>query len=450
MAESTVSSSSDQPNPQKRPHPQIDRQQVLDRLCSLDGGFGVVCATVATLYQFQPTESTAESAESNQTEAATQTQWKVIGYGIPAVVAEKGSLVLSLGDLESGTDVHQLFALQSTSQYTALDEHFHVFLVHPRDSDEVQCYGLGFSDVAVAKKILYAVKQLIPCTDSEADKMVPPPSKRSELAKGEDDDWVVIEREDIPVLTGDSGGTDATDSALWSSIRRKKSQNEPEAMEIGKPTDFKHIAHVGKDTPIGKFTRVISGDVSESTASTEPIAIKKPEESGTEISSSFEAKSEAAALPPPPAPPPPQIAPPPPAFTLPRSKNKPNPKKQMNAKPAPTFGISLEEVLIKSATLRPVGNRSKTLPRPPPKPERTRLVYEIHTFTRTTLRHVSPKSKDSTDSHDEPLSIQSLLKAGLEKMKNKLQNMTVVGNINSEGEEEGFEDEFDGALFVEE
>ena len=112
--------------------------------------------------------------------------------------------------------------------------------------------------------------------------------------------------------------------------------------------------------------------------------------------------------------------------------------------------ISLDEILRMRGTLRPVGGK-KIVPEPPPKPDRTKLVSEINTFDRNTLKHIEhKKNKDSTDL-DDPNCLQSILRAGLEKMREKLttdfSNLVIV---DSNGDEHGFGDECDGPLFTEE
>ena len=112
--------------------------------------------------------------------------------------------------------------------------------------------------------------------------------------------------------------------------------------------------------------------------------------------------------------------------------------------------ITLDEILKKRGTLRPVGGH-KVVPEPPPKSNRDKLASEIKTFDRDTLKHVEHQSnRDSTDL-DDPYSLQSIFRAGFENMRKKLSaQFSQVGNVNSEGGEEGFGDEYDGPLFTEE
>lgn len=465
-----------------------DREQILRKLCS--SGFSVVFETVVSVYRCELTapaesEHSAESANGSSLKVATDhQQWQIVDYGILALTVKDGAVELNICDIESGDPVRK-FSLQSDSCYSDLDAHFHAFVdcAQNREGDRVHCFGISTPDEAVAKKILVTVRKVIPLSSQQyLSELGVPPLKRDRLDnEGEsnaagDNEWVIIERKDVPetedeemieqkdisemegeeemLEAGEDG--DETDSALVrlraGMKRGRHTQEKTRSLVISEPQEFRHIAHVGQDTSVSNMTKAMSVDISQSpdisvysgslelgTGSMEP---------GTEETSSFVEvpKEDLPALPPAPVPPPPPpvVKPPEPVILG---------KKRTNTdtlKPAQTqnFGVSLDEILKRRGTLRRVGEH-RIVPEPPPKPDRTKLFSDINTFDRNTLKHTEHKNHDSIDV-DDPNCLQSILKVSLMRMREKLSvNFCQVGNVNSEGDEEGFGDECDGPLFIE-
>ena len=92
---------------------------------------------------------------------------------------------------------------------------------------------------------------------------------------------------------------------------------------------------------------------------------------------------------------------------------------------------------------------SPVLPKPPsPVSDEEDLISQINTFDRRTLRHVKERKKIDSSTFEDPLSMQSLLRAGLDRMRGKLESFEHVGSFNTLGEEQWGDDDFDGPLFV--
>ena len=466
----------------KRVQPSIDRQEIVLNLCSKDEGLAILCETVATLYQCDQASTNGSGEVDQGSESVDGVEpgenWKPVCYGIPGIIAGKSGVVICLYDFDAEVPAQE-FTINAASQYTPLSEHFSVIGV-----DNNTYYGMRFADIAVAEKIQAVINQVFPSstlTNVEAVETSVPAAKRMKLssssADGEsdprgDDEWVVIEHKDVSDLSGDQeiDGTDAIDApGIFSRLStRKKSQDKRGPMVISEPKDFRHISHVGLDTSVGQLTKSMTASVGESVSiPSEPKPIPSQGESGTELSSSFTevyasgpGGKEAA------VPPPPPVAPPPP----------PPPVQLGTLKPS-SVGMSVQEELLKGVTLRasktsaagggvagsiaeelkrgivlrPVGTLGKQLPKPPPLINHGTLLFEINTFKRNKLRHVETKAKNMTDFQDnDPNSLQTLLRAGLEKMKGKLsmRNYSRIVSISGDGNEAGFEDEFDGPLFI--
>ena len=430
-----------------------------------------------------PTESEENAAESANGDSdappTSDRQWQIVDYGMPVVVVAGGSLELHVYDVNSGDPLHK-FVLRNDSCYTELDSHFHAFLDYRQtgETDEIYFYGISTPDEAVAKKLLGAVKQTMPFSNQSLSELGAPQPKRGRFEdEGEsnplgDDEWVIIDRKDVPeiedeeeeeeeeVMEDGDDGSEGTDSALVrlrpGMKRRRKSQEQTRrSLVIGEPKEFRHIAHVGQDTSVSNMTKAMSVDISHSQDISACSSLELGGDSmagsvepGTEETSSFmEVPKED--LPAPPPPPPAPVPPPPPPVVKPPAPivfgKKGSTKPLQSQAPA----ISLEEILKRRGTLRPVGGQ-KVVPEPPPKPDRTKLFTDINTFDRNTLKHIEHKNKDSTDL-DDPSCLQSILKASLQKMRDKLStNFCPVGTVNIEGDEEGFGDECDGPLFNEE
>ena len=447
------------------PTQQVDRQQIIKRLCSQ--GFGLTFETAVTRCKCElvsPTEEEATRANGSEASASatTEQQWQTVDYGIPAVAVESGSLQFRIYDVTTG-EMLRRFSLSEDSCYSELSGHFHAFIdcTSLQDADKAYCFGISTPDEAVAKKMLAAVNHTIPHANRSLSELGVPPPKRGRFEnEGSDDDWVIIEPEDVLEAQGESavmddGGSDdnETDSALvrlrpGMKRRRKSQEKKTRSLVISEPKEFRHIAHVGQDTSVSNMTKAMSVDISQSQDISSMGGSIEP---GTEETTSFvEVPQEDLPVAPPapvPPPPPPIVKPPAPVIIGKKSSSGTGTlKPSQSQNPA----ISLDEILRTRGTLRPVGGQ-KVVPEPPPKPDRTKLVSEINTFDRNTLKHIEhKKDKDSTDL-DDPNCLQSILRSGLEKMREKLTtDFSNLGIIDSKGDEYGFGDECDGPLFTEE
>lgn len=184
--------------PQKRLHA---RDQILEK--PYLSGNGITFETVVTLYKCElpclmETEHTAEANDST-----SEVQWQTVVSGVPAVTSDRGTLGLHICDVSSGDSLHK-FIIQSGSCYSELDAHFHAF-VETQETDKIHCFGISFPDEAAAKKLLRAVKQIIPLADlslSELDISLPKQGKfEDEGCKGkraveDNTDCMIIECKD--------------------------------------------------------------------------------------------------------------------------------------------------------------------------------------------------------------------------------------------------------------
>ena len=450
----------------------MQRQQIIKTFCSQ--GLGIVFETAVTLHECElPSLVEKHAAEENgskvldNTCSSTDQRWQTLDYGIPAVTVEGGTLQLRIHDTNSG-EMLRRFSLSEDSCYSELSSHFHAFVdhTHSQDANIVHCFGISTPDEIVAKKMLTTVNQIIPYASHSLSELGVPPPKRGRFenegsSSQNYDDWVVIESNDVlktqgkseVMEDGESDDDNETDGALirvrTGNKRRRLSQERTRSLVISEPKDFRHIAHVGQDTSVSNMTKAMSVDVGQSP----DISICSSVEPGTEETTSFVGVlQEDLPVSPPPVAPPAPVPPPPPPIV-----NPPAPVKLMKKssgtntlKQSQSPIISLDEILKKRGTLRSIKGE-KLIPEPPPKPDRAKLVSEINTFNRNTLKHVEHNnSKDCTDV-DDPNCLQSILRAGLEKMREKLSaDFSHVGTVDNKGDEYGFGDECDGPLFTQE
>ncbi len=457
------------------------RQDIVSKLCSKDEGLAVVFETVATIYQHIPSNSSDETDGQ-----APDENWIVVGYGIPSVVATESKLTLTISDFDQDLPGHEI-TITSTTQLVQINEYFTVIGVH-----NATYFGLCFADVAVAKKITSLISLVVsnlPITESEDANATKRIKLSSSSIEGEsdpsgDNDWVMIDQEDKTTKdddeTNDMDGTDDVDSPgifRRHTLRRKSRSRSNSPLTISTPSNFLHVSHVDESSSVGELTKSMASNVGEPVSmSSEPRRSQAHRESGTESTLSFsgvcEVGSEESAVPPPPPagppPPPPPAGPPPPPPPTCEALLK-----RMGAKPLP--GMSLQDELRKGVTLkstspsssssdvagsiaeelkrgivlRPVGSSSKTLPRPPPRKDRGKLVFEINTFRRNTLRHVETKNMTDYQTED-PNSLESVLRSSLEKMRSRLnmRNFSRVAAVNGDGVEDGFEEDYDGTLIA--
>jgi len=399
-------------NPRKRKLCPLERQQAISKLYE-GGGFVLVNETVVSVHQSEPGGC----------------RWNVVDYGIPAVVATEERFVICIADAYTGVTVRE-FKIDSSSQYTALKDHFHVFSHQVPDSERSYFYGISFPDVSIAKMLLSIISELV------SSDPLPKQGKQGEVEDTEFEDWVKIEWKDVPKTeeaeeNGKGSGVDTAkgdgkDEEVDAPFRfGKKQKKQPRVLEISAPTDFKHISHVGSETSISKLSSAIEGkDLPLPAEGAESEAeITKMTSEPVESSAKHDLPSEAVKLP---------ISSTPAVATTHSPKASPAKIQPPDTRipPEPKIGVNI--------------------PGPPPLSDHEALLQEIVHFDRTKLRTVTmediARTKNMPDSQDEPLSLQSLLKSGLEKMREKLQGkFSRMATISGNDEEEGF-DEFDGLL----
>ena len=384
---------------------QADKKPFTDRgefLASLHqkGGFVLNCETVVTLHKI----------------SAQGQSWDVMDYGILAILSTEEELSLVIGDIDSGELVH-VFALNTSSKYTIHKDHFHTF-----SGEDGSLQGMSFSEISVGRKVSRVVSQLLP---QESEEGGVPPAKRPKQGK-DYDEWVVINKEDVPVVLGDreaaavpdstqsgdvggeEGGEEETDFSLFG--KRKEKKPELKIEEISGPSYFRHISHVGSEAPTE--TAVL-----EASCKTEGEEKKGTFERATKRSTSFEFESSS----------------------------------QMETEVSTARPTS--EVVSSSSFISTSSGSSFSMPEPPPYlDDHEALLFQINTFDRRSLHHVSDeeikKSKNQPDSQRKR-SLTSMFQSGFNLLMPKLQAMrqfSVVATISSTGEEEGFDD-FDGQLF---
>ena len=438
-----------------------------------EGGLAIGFETVGTLLQC--TYSAAEDEDQDNV-----LQWTVIGHGIPAVIANENGVALCLADFETGDKLCS-FTVTEASQYTVVQEDFHIF------TKPSGCFGLVLTNCSVANKLFACLKCIVlsSSTDPEEGKGkeeenegIEPAPKRL-CADTEDEDDSDENNDDI-----DDGEDDTDGITRMASMRKKKKKKLP---EISGPQDFEHVSHVGKDASVLDLSHILSwkGTLNKKEhISTQVISIPSSSrhESGTEESSSFEEVTKASVPPPPavaappPPPPPPAVAPPPPKVQL---KKKADSSMASNGAGGDAKSSLIDEIK-KGVMLRPVGDersscggsaegkkttyssiqeelksgfvlktRSRTtmtLPMPPKKRESGQLMFEIRTFRRNKLRDISMTDfpVPALAPPDEN-SLESILKKRLDAMFHKISDSGEFGNtgmVDCKGE-----DSFDGVLF---
>lgn len=394
----------------------------------------VTFETIGTLHQCSLFE---EKDETDLGEALSATlQWEVLEYGLPVVIANENGVVLCLADIESGDKLCE-FTITSSSKYIATDKDFHVI------ATSSGCYGISFKDGAVGEKIMVLLNRVLPSVKTE----------ENHEPIGEDKN---------------DGGGDEVDGLFHSRWGKRKAP-----IEISDPENFQHLTHIGAQTSISQFTyslnwtdtlkrkeRIVSQVFSSS------IPMYNYKEVDTISTTSF-VEAHAAGIPPPPPPPapppPPSVAPPPAkiVFKKKTSSTSVSDSKQLMSSLAdelkkgvvlrPVSGDetsqksynSVQEELKSGFTLRSTQtNRALTLPMRPRRNENEKLLFEIKTFRRKKLHHIS--KSDMTDFPTDEKSLESVLKKGLSSMSEKLcvLGITNVASVNRNGE-----GDFDG-LFI--
>lgn len=421
----------------------IEKKDKLEKLCK--DGVIVTFETIGTVHQCALFEGEGEDeTDSSEAPPTASLQWEVLGYGIPVIIANENGVVLCLADIESGDKLCE-FSISSSSQYVALDNHFHII------TERSGCYGISYANDAVSKKILVYLKRVISC-----------------ISVGE-------EEEEEPTAKQRRFEADATDTGteeVDGPFNRRKSLKRPrKELVISEPQDYQHISHIGVDSSITQLM-MWSGTLQDKQRSATSGSISIPmyncKEYDTISTTSFEESRPPPppGPPPPPAPPPPSILPPPAKIVLPK-------KRSALTSPASDLMSSLADEIKKGVVLRPVGSdkssmgsetsqkstdslleelkkgvvlrtvvsgKVMTLPAPPRRNRSEKLLFEISTFRRNKLRHVSANMTDFPAVEPDEKSLESVMKRGLASMLKKMSDVGVrnIGHV-SEGN-----DAFDG------
>ncbi len=391
--------------------PTTGQSRAIDQF-HVQGDLAVICETVLTVHQ--------NNAES----------WEVVDYGIPAIVANENGLQICVGDFETG-DVVRRIPVNSTADYSVCKDYFHVVTCPIREgttgstSESATMYGLSFTDTTIAEKVVRAVKQLVSSGESlECENGSTPPAKRPKLAEEQVDieDWVVIEKEDIPQAdvagdkqesrtdeeSGEEGeeGVDAAFGTLRKSFKRKKTKVLPDNAEghkgkkISEPIDFKHLTHVSTESTVGQLKMIISGKGAPVSAA--PTTLEDKGDIEMQVSAA-----------------------------------EPEPKSGEPVSLPMTASIdSITSTSVADSTHRrvpsettipppPVPKIARIVPDPPTVSDHEVLLMEIAHFDRNKLRPVNreeiARTPNMPDSQDEHLDLNSLLKSGLDRMRSKLQ-----------------------------
>ena len=347
--------------------------------------------------------------------------WDTVDYGIPAVIATKDKLVMCIADANTGAVVHK-FKIDSSSQYTALKDHFHILRHKGCGREDSFVYGFSFPDVVIARTLLCAISELV-----SSD----PPSKLHKLEEVEETDFgdgVKLEAGKAVKEEEREEAIEEVDGHFFTLGRKPK--NKRRVLEISSPKDFRHLSHVEiKTTNVRRHSTGEGMEVEK--AETEPPT--QPVEPST---LSFEDTK-------------PSVETPGGGETIsPADQTSPSERTQL-----PITEIPPEtEIEFSIPEIPPEMEIEFSIPEAPPMSDQESLLDEIKHFDTTKLRPVSQEdiASMSVSSEDDPFSMQSLLKSGLEKMREKLQRQfscmtSICGN---EEEEEMDEFSLEGLLFV--
>ena len=366
-----------------------ERQQTIDKLYK-EGGFVIVNETLVSVHRSGP--------EGHG--------WDTVDYGIPVVIATKDKLVMCIADANTGAIVHK-FKIESSSQYTAMKDHFHIFRHEGCGREDSFVYGFSFPDVVIARTLLCAISELVPSN---------PPSKLHKLEEVEETDFGDGVKLDV-CEAGKAVKEEEKEEAIeevdgcFFTLGRK-SKNKRRDLEISPPTDFRHLVNVENKMHLRKHFTGEGMEVEK--AETEPLT--QPVEPST---LSFKPSAE-----------------------------------------TPGGGeTSLADQTSPSETTRPpiteISPKAEiefSIPEAPPMSDQDSLLDEIKHFDTTKLQPVSQEDIASVpvSSDDNPYSMQSLLKSGLEKMREKLQRQfsRMASICSNEEEEEMDEFAIEGLLFV--
>ncbi len=369
----------------------------------------IVCETILTVHQSKGDEHKV---------------WEVVDYGIPAIVSNREGLQIHVGDVETGEVVRRI-PVDTASHYSVSNDYFHVLTCDGMSGSECEpatVYGLSFTHVNVAKKVVKAVERLAPSEDSLGEGGTITSAKRPKLAEEgvSLDDRVVNEKEDVPsqeeeAEAGEDGdeSVDAAFGTLRKSFRRKKTKiaaaDSQGGKEISAPVGFKHLIHVDTESTVGQLKAVMSGEQ----------ALLDAARHESQVSGQGDLPAEAEPVPEPSKPQP--NVPPSPPVVIPTPPAPPTHKRAL------------------SRTRIPV-------PAPPTLSDHEALLIEITQFNRNRLRPVDreeiARTPNMPDSKEEHVDLNSLLRSGLERMRGKLElSFSHMSSITSTGEDEF--DDFD-------
>ena len=422
------------------------------------GGFVLSCKTVVTLHRVQIAAVAQDGKKDDEKEEQQKEEergWEMVGGGILSILSQRDKLCLLLSDPASG-EVTQEFKLgTSTCTYASLSSHFHSFVATNGDENQDRVvHGMSFADINVAVKVLRIIRRLSSSVDDGVGGASvvagdntdggPPATKRVKL-DGQDkySEWVVINREDVPAISEsneaeargvmETGGVEETDFSLFS--KKKEDKMDFKIDDISGPSYFRHLTQTSNQP--------VSSAPNPAPSST---GAAQPEESGeaggevqkrtgtfergTKRSSSFmefetlEEKQHQQLVPIPVTPP---IA------------------------PSHSFISSSSGDLTTSTSFASsFSGSSVELPPPPPHDSsHETLVYQINTFDRKNLHHVTPEEMAAGGMGEKESGLGSILRGGFEKMMPRLMEKFGVAafvSLSPEGDEE-WSDDFDGNLF---
>ena len=369
-----------------------------------------------------------------------------MGGGILSIVSKQDNLSLVFSHPESGEVTTEFKLGVSTCSYASLTNHFHSFVAANGDDEEKNTvHGMSFADVDVATKVFRIIRRLstrdrvggATAVAGGNDNAAPSATKRVKLDEQDKySEWVVINCEDVPepsdaneAAEEGTDGTEETDFSFFS--KKKEDKNDFKIDEISGPSYFRHLTNTSDET-VGSARNPAPSSTGEVASGSEDVQKRTGTfERGTKRSSSFmefatlEEQQKQHLVPIPVSPP---IA------------------------PSHSFVSSSSGDLTTSSSFASSfsGSSLELLPPPPPHDSsHESLVYQITTFNRRNLHHVTSEEMAPGGMGERESGLGSILRGGFDRMLPKLRDKfgdVAFASLTSEGEEEGFDD-FDGTLF---
>ena len=422
-----------------------DHQQQYLRSLHERGGFVLSCKTVVTLHRAQVgTGKKEEKKEEGEGEEGKG--WEMMGGGILSIVSKQDNLTLVFSHPESGEVTTEFKLGVSTCSYASLTNHFHSFVAAANGDDEEKktVHGMSFADVDVATKVFRIIRRLstrdrvggATAVAGGNDNAAPSATKRVKLDEQDKySEWVVINCEDVPEPSDaneaaeegsvETDGTEETDFSIFS--KKKDHKNDFKIGAISGPSYFRHITKTS-DEP-GSAQNPAPSSTGEVASGSEEVQKRTGTfERGTKRSSSFMEFATLEEQPLVPIPVSPPIA------------------------PSHSFVSSSSGDLTTSSSFASSfsGSSLELLPPPPPHDSsHESLVYQITTFNRRNLHHVTAEEMAPGGMGERESGLGSILRGGFDRMILKLRDKfgdVAFASLTSEGEEVGFDD-FDGTLF---